>query len=263
MVYPLSLNSNKGRAVKWQFPAGLVLLLLFLLQPVRNVLAAETFFYQKLEERRDYRNSCAQIFTDIRQGKAEDVGGIVRNLKYINVDYRLRDYDNALSSDPRKHYVDLDTVLSEVEATKRESYCRIELAMYMKKHQQFSGPVYDQLLEEAYVKLEGTYASALKSLEQEDFARAQYAFDLIAPYKNAYQQFLVAKIKLASPVAEQTAEVAVGEGKKDSKGPAGPIALALAEELQADIVASEEVSGAIARAAQVGPITAALAEGEK
>lgn len=257
MGSPLFLSNVTERAAVHRASIGRFLLVLFLLFPLRNGFAEEPFFYQKLEERGDYRNSCAKIFTDIRQGKPEDVGGVVRNLKYINVDYRLRDYDNALSSDPRKHYVDLETVRREVEETKRESYCRIELAMYMKGHPQFAGPVYDELLEDAYVKLEATYASALKSLEQEDFARALYAFELVAPYKDAYRRALVAQAKLAPPVAEASVAMIPADEKKG--GIVGPIAQALAVDRQAVAAAeTDENYGAIARAAQVGAITAAV-----
>lgn len=261
MAYPLFLNSKKGKTVTCPFAVGRALFVLFLLSlPALSSFAADVFFYQKLEEQRAYRNSCAQIFSDIRQGKPEDVGGVVRNLKYINVDYLLRDYDNALSSDTRKHYVDMDTVRREVETTKRELYCRIELAIYMKEHPRFAGPVYDGLLDEAYAKLEKTYVSAQKSLEQENFARALYAFDLIAPYRDAYQRMLVAKAKLAVPVEEPPAEVASGE--PGAGAPAGPITQALRAELQTALVANpDEPPGAIARAAQVGAITAALDPG--
>jgi len=264
MGFPLSPSSGKAPAVMNRGIAARILLWLFLLLPVADVFAEETFFYQTLEERGDYRNSCAQMFTDIRQGKPEDVGGVVRSLKYVNVDYQLRDYDNALSADPRKHYVDIDTVRSEVDATKRELYCRIELALYLKNHPQFAGPGYDELIDAVYLKLEKTYVSALKSLEHGDFARALFGFELIAPYKDAYQQILVAKAKLAGPPPELAAEATAGkDGAATDATAGGPIAQALATELLTEGTPAKSIDepGAIALALQVGAITAAVASG--
>ena len=155
------------------------------------------YFYLQESATEDFPSSCAKVFADIRAGQEEDVGGVVKCLKTINVTYLLDDYDNVLTTDRRKqNYLTYEALLAEVAANKRESYCRIELALYMKNHQAFAGPVYDELLQEAFEKLDETYAEALRSFKNEQFARAAYAFDLITPYHDAYQMQLKAVSRL-------------------------------------------------------------------
>jgi len=221
---------------------------------------AEYFYLNEPVSGQD-RNSCAQLFADMRKGKPEDIGGIIRNLKYINVDYLLRDYDNSLSSDSRKNYLKYDDLIREVEATKREVYCKVELAIYMRNHPQFAGPVYDQLLDEAFLKLEETYASAEKSLKRGEIERAIYAFDLIAPYKDAYKKFLDASDRSRELSGETAVAAADVKGETEPSKPpaeAGPIERAASVPNLAPEDTVRSGAGPIAVAARLGAITAAV-----
>lgn len=213
-------------------------------------------------------NSCAKIFSEIIKGRAEDVGGVVRSLKSINVQYWLEDYDNALSTDRRKiNYLKLDDLLTEVAENKGSIYCQIELAIYMKNHASFKHTVYDKLLNEAFQKLDSTYSSALDSFERGDFARASYAFDLIAPYRDSQQRYLQASNNHTEESTEKI--VAVPEKTKPtlpalkikSSSGTGPIAIAvdaMINRADAKEGAAETKPGPIALAARLGPITAAV-----
>ncbi|SHJ90566.1 hypothetical protein SAMN02745165_03508 [Malonomonas rubra DSM 5091] len=239
------------------------LLLLSSLLPAFSAAAEQDYFYLREKQNSAYRNSCAQVFDDIRNGKEADVGGVIRLLKNLNVDYRLRDYDNAITPRTRQVYVGYDDLIKEVAANKQEIYCKIELAQYMRGKSEFSGPIYDLLLDAAFEKLEETYTKANTSLSSGDFERAIYAFDLIAPYADSYRLFLLAgdkQLEESGALAQQVVEHA--DDDKVVKRSAGVIAQALiasAESISANAGSSKpKEPGPIALAARIGAITAAL-----
>ena len=223
--------------------------------------SAKDYFYLQEEELNSSRNSCANIFGALKKG-TEDVGGVIKSLKAINVNYLLGDYDNSLSSDRRKvNYLKLDDLMREVEENKREIYCRIELAIYMKNDDSFAGPAYDMLLAEAFLKLEETYASAQKSLQREDIARAIYGFDLIAPYHDSYEMSLKAATMLQESSGEKIATITDAEdqtAESVSVKTLGPIAVAASRSVGSDEAADTVTAGPIVLASRLGPISQAV-----
>lgn len=229
-----------------------------------HALEEETdYLYQRQATQQGARNTCAEIFSALHEGRGEDIGGIVRNLKSINVHYLLEDYDNALSKEQRKKgYLSIEQLRQEVAVGKQGIYCRIELAIYLRDHEEYAGPAYDFLLDEAFRKLDQTYASAVESLEEGNLDRAAYAFDLIAPYKDAQQRLRLVAEKIAEQVSLATVEPAEAVPQDlppaDVVGDAGPITLAAGDADLEMPVAVEE--GPIARAARPGPVSSLLAQ---
>ncbi len=232
--------------------------------------AEPTYFYLREPLVEDSLGSCASIFDAIRAGKGEDVGGVVRSLKTINVAYLLDDYDNVLTPDRRKkNYLTYEGLQKEVAAYKRELYCRIELALYLEQDAAFAGPVYDELLREAMRELDTAYASAKSSFAKEQFERAAYAFDLIAPYRDAYEMFIAAQNRLEEDAAPGVSLAGGGtEDKENASVEAvrdsipGPILQAfLAGHPMRDLQLSD-VQGPIALAVKPGPIVAAVHVGD-
>lgn len=248
---------------KW---IGLITIILLSFGSVYSyaVEKSSNYLYQMQVGKKAARNSCTEIFSALHEGRGEDIGGIVRNLRSINVHYLLEDYDNALSTDQRnKGYLTIEQLRQEVAADKRGIYCRIELAIYLRDHEGYAGPAYDFLLDEAFHKLEETYASAMESMNEGNLDRAAYAFDLIAPYRDARQQLRLVAEKIAAQVDLAVAESSAEEMPEsvtqvEVVGDAGPIAQAAADADLEMPVAVED--GPIARASRPGPVTEVLIE---
>lgn len=222
------------------------------------------YFYLQEAAPDNLRNTCSSVFDAIAEGKEGDVGVIVRSLKTINVTYLLDDYDNSLGTDRRKKALKLEDLLAEVEKNKRAIYCKIELALYLEKQNYGHDPVYGDLLSDAFMALDEVYSAAQKSLAQENFARASYAFDLIAPYKDAYQLHLQsaesrkANSVVKSPAPPATNESGTAVDRLVTAAAAGPITLAVAAAQNRPITKVADPSGPIALAAKPGPITVAV-----
>lgn len=251
--------ANVASIVQWLI---VLAVLLFAAGPALCLDRKNDYFYLQEVSRESSGKSCADIFTEIVAGKEEDVGGLIKSLKSLNVHYLLEDYDIALYPGLRKNYLKLDDLRKEVAENKREIYCRIELAIYMKNNDSFRGPVYDELLNEVFLKLEKTYSSAMSSYRNEDFARAFYAFDLIAPYNDSDAMRLEVSNKFEGTAAENLAMLPgktqsnlVAEAVEPADG-AGPITLAAFTRPEMGTV--ETQPGAIALAAKLGPVTAAV-----
>lgn len=228
----------------------------------------QNYFYQNEPLHETARKSCSDVFEELVVGSAEDVGEIVRNLKSINVHYLLEDYDNSLSSDIRKrNYLTLDGLAREVEENKRGVYCRIELAIYMRQDASFRSPVYDMLLDEAFMKIDQTYASAMASLKKEHYARALYAFDLIAPYSDSHKMYMQVAQTLEALSVENVVEIAKADAEFATDGPeaateVGPVTMAVSGNMNKAVPSKDMSSaielGPIALAAKLGPIMMAL-----
>jgi len=232
--------------------------------------AGQTYYYLQEPVAKESRDSCASIFDTIHAGKEEDAGGVVRSLKSINVAYLLDDYDNVLTSDRRKqNYLTYAGLLKEVSALKRELYCRIELALYMEQDAAFAGPVYDGLVSEAMQELDTVYTSAKSSYDKEQFERAAYAFDLIAPYRDSYEMFIAAaehlkegKAPEAATVEGKTGRQIIGAADSEPGLVPGPILQAFLAEPPAPVLSAPEGRGPISLAVEPGPIVRALHAGK-
>lgn len=241
-------------------------LLVFLLIGCAQSQAAERprdFFYQKEPLGSGSRQGCSELFGAILKGKKAAGGGIVKNLRYINIHFLLEDYDNSLSSDPRKNkHLKTDDLLAEIAASKREIYCRVELALYMSEKESFQSPVYDQLVSSALDILQKTYASAEQSVSLKNYERAKFAFDLIVPYKDAYQKYLDADQQLQAATEVSTEQSSKGDNpaKSPVSGATGPVALAVLAKPVAELMeAGPDTLGPIALAARPGVVAAAVA----
>jgi len=219
--------------------------------------AGNGYFYQQETLQKTPGKSCSEIFAEIHRGQGEDVGGVVKSLNALNVQYLLEDYDDALSRDPRKKgYVELDDLLREVGRNKRDIYCKIEMAIYLQSHEEFAGPAYDALLSKAFEKLEETYTSAKASLDRGELQRALYAFDLIAPYKDSNRLYQDLSGALQKEEVEEEIVVAAEEDVSEQAG--GAIALSLQVDVKQKGELRSKEPGAIALAARLGPISSAV-----
>ncbi len=241
-------------------------LLILLMAGNGLALAAERpgdFFYQQEPAGTSSQQSCSALFGAILSGQQADAGGIVKNLRYINIHFLLEDYDNSQSPDPRKNkHFKVDQLLREIATAKREIYCRVELALYMKGKEKYKGPVYDQLLTKALEVIEKTYASAEQSSSLKNYQRAKFAFDLIAPYKDSYQKYLAADRQLQAAAGESSESPSAGPEQRKVAGEdsqPGHIELAaLANPLDAPAEVVPKAPGVIAQAARPGAVALAL-----
>ncbi len=169
----------------------LALLFVFL---AGHCFAADTdaqYFFER-EAASGNQSSCEKIMGKMNRGESLDTltGDIIYNLKYINIHYLLEDYDDATKPGSQKKYVNLDDLRTEIEAQKRDIYCRIEFTIRLNKQPAKVTSVYQDFIGSALEKIGDTYKSAQKSLDKKSYERAMYAFDLIAPYQDSYSKYL-------------------------------------------------------------------------
>jgi hypothetical protein len=176
-----------------------------LLPKTAFAVGEQGYFYQQ-EARTAERSSCEIIFSKLEQNQSIDdmIGELIYNLKYINIHYLLEDYDDATRPGAQKRYVNKDDLELEVMTNKRDIYCRVELAMHLSKQPQTVVLGIEDFIEDAVEKIDATYQSAQKSFDKKDYERALFAFDLIAPYKNADQKHLETAKILAPAVKVAT-----------------------------------------------------------
>lgn len=214
-----------------------------------SMIASDGYFYQKEHSSWTNKNSCSSSFEELINSRSRDDSvisdNVIYNLNYLNTHYLLEDYDDALSPNHSK-FMDLNELISEVNNKKREMYCKIEMAIYLKDN--FASPLMDSLLKKPLEILDITYSSAMKSFRHDDFKRAKYAFDLIAPYRDSYQKYLESSKELVELLVVEEipvlADMALPAATITHKG---PIAMAF----KAGLTAPTDKPGPITRLAKV------------
>lgn len=255
----------------------ILVLSVMLVAPSAAYAGTEGYFYLKENPQKSNESTCSDIFAVVVRGKKQEkgkvAGGIIGSLTYMNVDYLLDDYDHVVQAGRGKKYLKIADLTQEVQASKREIYCRIELAMHMKNDPDFDRLIYKKMLDNVFNKLDKTYQAAATSFKHEDFARASYAFELIAPYKDAYERYLQSSQKVTTRVvtaaAAAPAEIESMPGKQNPAAISGqPSSIAALKQPPPEIATLGSISMAAslelpsneapAATRKTGPIVAAV-----